>query len=148
MRPTAIFRGLLLGAWLFASVVGCSNSGDVPTYQVTGKVTFPDGSPLHGGWVIFHSADHATAARGTIDEEGMFRLGTYAAADGAVAGLHRVVVVPGKPENYDPDDPVQRQALIMIDRRFSRPDTSGLKYEVDPEGENHFDIEVEARDSN
>ena len=148
MRPTAIFRLLLLGVFLSASVVGCSNSGDVPTYQVTGKVTFPDGTPLHGGRIIFNSVDHGVAARGTIDEDGTFRLGTYGAADGAVAGPHRASIHAARPDGYNPDDPVQRQAPAIIDPRFKRPDTSGLKFEVTPDGENHFDIEVQAPDSN
>ncbi len=145
MRPVAI-----VGVLFCASIVGCFGSGDMPTYQVTGKVAFPDGSPLKGGWIIFNSVDHPGAnARGTISkEDGTFLMGTHVPDDGAVVGQHRVSIQAARPEGFDPDNPAMRNAPAIIDPRFTRPDTSGLQFEVTSDGENHFEIEVQAEEAN
>jgi hypothetical protein len=129
---------------LFALVVvvaGCSKSDRHQTYPASGVVRFPDGSPLTGGSVLCESP-HGLAARAIIDQNGAFELWTYVEGDGAVAGKHRVAIVPLREEGYDPDS--RTRARPAIDRRFWTMDTSGIELEVKPEGDNHFTINVEA----
>lgn len=79
---------------LFCSslLVGCGD-GKVPTYPVSGTVVFENGSPVRTGTIELSSSDHNLTATGKIAEDGRFVLGTYASADGACAGNHRVIVV-------------------------------------------------------
>ena len=133
-------RDTLLGIWLAAFVLGCSNGDRLPTYEVTGKVVFSDSTPLKGGWIIFESSEQGLAARGVIDTNGTYRLGTYEQSDGAVAGKQLVAITPATPDSYDPD---RGRAHPIIHRRFTHMDTSGLEFEVTPGGENHFRIIVE-----
>ncbi len=130
----------LLVAWLVAFVVGCGDGDRLPTYEVTGKVVFSNGAPLQGGWIIFESPEHGLAARGVIDRNGTYRLGTYERSDGAVAGKQLVAITPATPHGYDPD---KGGSQPVIHRRFTHMDTSGLEFEVTPHGENHFEITVE-----
>lgn len=128
--------------WLavVAIFAGCSGDGRLPTYPATGKVAFPDGSPLGGGWIACESPEHSVAARGVIEADGTFELGTYEPGDGAVAGRHLVAITPASPEGYDPD---QGTAPPAIDQRFTHMDTSGLEIKVHPDDENHFELQVE-----
>lgn len=120
-------------------LVGCSSTERVPTYEVTGEVVFSDGSPLKGGWIICESAGHGLAARGVIDNDGTFRLGTYEQSDGAAAGQQRVAITPAGVAGHDPD-----QGLVppAIDQRFTHMDTSGLEFEVSADEKNHVRLEV------
>ena len=118
---------------------GCVDGDRLPTYPVTGNVGFPDGTPLSGGWIILESPEAGLAARGVIQPDGTFRLGTYESFDGAVAGKQLVAVIPAAPEGYDPD---KGTVPSGVHPRFMHMDTSGLEIEVDPDGENHFQIDV------
>lgn len=111
----------------------------MPTFEVTGKVVFPDGSPLTGGWIILESPKEGLAARGVIEVDGTFQLGTYGQTDGAVAGKQRVAIMPATPEGIDPDSGTTPPP---IHQRFMHMDTSGLEINVSPTGTNHFDIIV------
>ena len=134
-------RLVLLALCTAIGLSGC-DSGSVLTYRVVGKVTFPDGTPLAGGWVEFKPVDseHRVSARGQIHPDGTFELGTFEEADGAIVGKHQAVVVPPLPKG-DRDE--MRVVPQIIDEKFRRFDTSGLKFTVTPEGPNEFSIEVE-----
>ena len=133
-----LFGRFLLVPWCLA-LAGCTDDRP-PTYPVTGKVVLPDGKPLAGGSILFESVEHALAARGLILQDGTFRLGTFGLSDGAVAGPHRVAIIPAYPDDFDPDGgPPPR----TIDHRYTTQDTSGLEYTVTEKGPNHFQIEVE-----
>ena len=104
-------------------------------YPVHGKVTYRDGTPVTKGIVVFESkdTDKAVTARGDIQTDGTYQLGTQKPGDGAPAGLYRVLVTP-RMENPDaPED--------NIDRRFADFKTSGLEFEVKP-GTNEYPIQV------
>jgi hypothetical protein len=130
----------LLVVPLVAILAGCSDDDRLPTYQVTGKVVFSDATPLKGGWVIFENPEQGLAARGVIDIDGTYRLGTYEESDGAVAGKHFVAITPAPPDGYDPDEGHEHP---IIHRRFAHMDTSGLEFEVTPDGDNHIEITVD-----
>ena len=120
---------LLIGATLTCFVVGCGGSGFA---TVTGKVVFPDKTPLSKGNVVFSPADSGTmSAQGVIQEDGSFRLGTRTASDGAPPGKYRVAI-----------EPYEDKAGPVIDRRFEDPKLSGLEYTV-VAGSNDFTITVD-----
>lgn len=121
--------------------LGCSDNGQIPTYPVSGKVVFADGTPLPGGGLICLSdSDEASlSARGIINPDGTFTLGTYGEDDGAIAGRHLVAIDPPIPENFNPDaGPPPR----VIHPRFQHHDTSGLEFTVSAEDPNEITLEV------
>lgn len=134
-----------LCVWLAAvclSLTGCKpDDGRLPTYQVSGKVLFADGTPLQGGSVICLSDSETVAlsARGNIGKDGTFTLGTYEQADGAIAGRHLVAIDPPLPAEFNPDaGPAPR----VIHRRFQQHDTSGLEFSVSESDTNEVLLEV------
>ena len=120
---------------LLAVAVGCSQKA--ATYPAGGKVTYPDGTPLVGGWVTFRSMSQvpSVTARGVTRDDGTFKLSTFVSEDGAVPGQHQAIVavpaVEDKP-GYSP-----------VDLRFANFDKSGLEFTVtsDP-AQNEFLIQV------
>src|SRR5207247_8275621 len=111
-------------------VTGCGRG----LYPVHGKVTFPDGTPLPGGVVVCETkaVDKTFMARGEVQKDGTFRLGTEKPGDGARPGKYRVLVNP--PVTYVPDEARGIRAVEIrgpvIDARFSDRTTSGLELEV------------------
>ncbi len=142
--------GKLLTATLtvavIAAVCGCGADGDrLQTYTVTGKVTFSDGKPwpeLEGGRIILQSIEHEElSATGAIEPDGTFhQLTTYEFNDGAVAGPHRVAIMPPMRPNVDQDE-VRLPPLIHM--RFESLEASGLKLTVTEDGPNEFPLEVD-----
>ena len=135
IRRLAVDRLALCVLTLLASP-GCDTG--LKTYPASGTVRFTDGNPLAGGAIIFHSVELGVQARAKISDNGSFRLGTEDATDGAVAGLHRVTV---RAAWESPETPPK----FPVKRKYHRPETSGLEYEVIPKGSNHFEITVEPR---
>lgn len=74
-------------------IAGGCNSGQLPTCQVNGQFRFEDGTTPMFGDVEFHNAEHKINARGKINRDGSFTVGTYDDNDGAVQGEHQVVIV-------------------------------------------------------
>jgi hypothetical protein len=75
-------------------VSGCSwGTGRPPTYQVNGAVSMK-GQPLEGATVVFVPAEGAShePATGITDAAGQFKLSTFLADDGAMAGDYRIKV--------------------------------------------------------
>ncbi len=146
-------RSTWCAACVFAAgALGCGGGGST-TYPVTGRVTFPDGKPLSTGTVEFQpvapSGDGEKpsanptgriSARGMIQADGSYALGTFGTDDGAVEGKHRVLVTPGLPPG--PINPASPSKPV-IHSRFQRYETSGLEFTVTPDGPSTFDITVE-----
>lgn len=79
-------------------VAGCGGSTEqaatlLKPVPVKGSVLYK-GKPLTGGTVRFEPEDGGREASGNIEPDGTFTLTTFQAADGAVAGKHRVAVDP------------------------------------------------------
>ena len=141
--------------WLVAAIVGLllvsvgCGSKQRPTYEAGGKVVFKkDGKPLMAGYVEFESLDaelkNRLNARGRIQPDGTFRLGTYEEGDGAVEGPHRVLVIPPLPEATAEEEQDAPRAKPTIHRRFYAYETSELQFTVTREKDKHyFVIEVE-----
>ena len=135
---------VLLGVMMMAQLVcftGCDGPELLPVH---GKVTFPDQSPLPGGWVEMKATDKALGTpRGPIQSDGTFELGTKTAGDGARPGKYQVLVSP--PVGLNPAVPKSEQPPeVRINLKFTSFATSGIEFEVDPnKSENRLDIIVE-----
>jgi hypothetical protein len=133
---------LIVAAMVLASTsVGCGGR-KLPTYPARGKVVFADGTPLAGGTVEFCpvESEKAVTARGQIQLDGSFGLGTFQLDDGAIEGEHRVLVCPAPPKRFG----LASDPKLALDLRFTQFDTSGLKFTVtrDP-GRNRFILQVD-----
>jgi hypothetical protein len=126
---------LALGT-LSALLSGCGGAPPGPTlYPVKGKVTL-EGSPLPNATVTFQP-ESGPIASGVTDVNGEFTLKT-GAAEGAVAGTHRIAVVATTGEkitgNPTPDDLAAMsltgkplpQPKSLIPERYSKFETSQL----------------------
>ncbi|MCA9130873.1 MAG: hypothetical protein KDB22_27500 [Planctomycetales bacterium] len=105
LRFNFLFCGLgLLGLFL---ACGCSK-GEFPTAPVTGQILC-EGEPVPYAMIYFEplkSGESAIVGKpgfATADENGRFKLGTYALDEGAVIGKHRVRVDPPAPGKLPPD---------------------------------------------
>ena len=126
-------------AILISLSIGCGSN-----YSVTGKVTFPDGSPLTEGEVIFESP--TLMARGAIKTDGTYVMetgelkgmpkGTYQVALGGFA-LDKIV-----PSGVDGVPPTIVPLEIPVDRKFLSATGSGLTCEV--KGRTRYNFTVEA----
>jgi hypothetical protein len=128
---------IALSALALLWVVGC---GGKKLYPVEGKVVFPDGTPLTGGWVEFEPLDAkgTVSAKGRIQTDGTFRLGTHGEDDGAIEGRYRILVVPPLPPRLE-----ERKAFKpVIAPRYQSFEKSGLEFTVTP-GKNVCPIKVE-----
>jgi len=114
-----------LAVFALAAICGCS--GQESTYEVTGKVTMADGSPLNGGMVVFQ-APRKPPAKGSIQPDGTYKLGTYEEGDGAVAGTHQVTIVPPTPPNWN--EKKQGVPPDVFDPKYRSFTTSGLTCDV------------------
>jgi len=112
----------------------------MPTYPAGGIVRFADGRPLAGGSIICESP-HGPPARGKIDAEGKFQLGTYEVDDGAVEGKHLVAIWPKLSADGE-RDVAKRAAPAMLDDRYANAQTSGVEFDVKADGENQFQVEI------
>lgn len=127
---------LLWGCLLL--VVGCGPQHPA-TYPVTGNVQFDDGEPVAIGLVEFRSRTKpALNARGKIEADGRFTLGTYAADDGAVLGDHDVSIVQVLASPLPTGGTVkhERDHGAAIDTKFGDYASSGLSVTVRSDGPN------------
>jgi len=126
---------------LLMFAVGCG--GNV---SVTGKVTFPDGSPLTYGEVLFETS--TTLARGTIQSDGTYSLsageergiprGTYQVY---IGGFSPTVTAPQIGPDGRPIGGAQViRPVIPVHRDFLHSSTSNLTANV--QGRTVFDITV------
>lgn len=120
---------LLLLAALAIVSGGCGEKKYVP---VSGKLMFEDGSPatgLSGRQVIMEKIpvndepNPTQQSSGSIDDQGRFTMGTEALADGVPAGMQRVMIT--EPVASGDDIPP-----AVIDKKYTKFETSGLQYEV------------------
>jgi hypothetical protein len=128
---------LLAGPLLVAALAGCG-SDRKKTYPVKGKFVWPDGSSareLAGCTVVFQCDQEQVSSQSIINAEGGFRLGYYKAADGTVAGKHKVVVML-------PLDANERKMQI-VHPRYESFSTTTLQAAVDPDKDNELVFTVE-----
>ncbi|MDR0611076.1 MAG: hypothetical protein LBG58_13270 [Planctomycetaceae bacterium] len=130
VKAKNIFLCLLLGAIL--TVIGCGNP------EIHGQVVFSDDkSPLNCGMVIFASENHT--ARGPIDKNGNYVVGSNRAKDGLPAGEYKVYII--NTEIFYPPDSGKPLYERVIHPKYENPETSGFVLNV--KSSQVFNIEVE-----
>jgi hypothetical protein len=120
---------------LLHSVAGCDSAR---LYPVQGTIVFPDGQAatgLAGANVEFDPVEGKEGARGDVQSDGTFRLGTHKPGDGVVPGEYRVCIQPPLPE-------LDRPATRVLDRRYENLNTSELRVTVKAE-KNQVTLKVE-----
>ena len=93
------------------------------------------------GTIETKSRELGLNARGTIQNDGTFELTTFNEGDGAVAGLHDVVVVQMVLHGEEFSSKVS--TFGMVDPKHNSYRTSGLSFEVKPDGTNEVVLKVD-----
>lgn len=106
---------------------GCETPG-LSTYPVQGKVQFEDGTPVRSGYVETLSREHRINSRGQIQRDGSFELTTFREADGAVPGMHDVVVIQFLGSEKTPQ--IEHDHGEAVAPRYGDYAQSGLSMEV------------------
>ena len=109
-----------------------------------GLVQFPDGKPLQGGSIEFETDDgegNRICARGEINIDGTFTLGTYAIDDGALSGTHRAIVIADSSIGTGVERPDLIEAA-QLHERYRSYSKSGLEYTIKP-GVNELIVKVD-----
>ena len=132
----------LLATLTILSLVGCSDA-DRQIYPVRGIVRFTDGKALRDGSVEFEiiGQKKAITARGILQPDGSFVLGTFTLDDGALVGKHQVAVI----SNLNSGSLHERPGLLqkaVLHEKYRSYQSAGLEFEVKPET-NNFVIEVD-----
>jgi hypothetical protein len=120
--------------------LGCGR-GVPRTAPVSGVVKYR-GQPVAGASVMFMPAGQRAATADT-DESGRFKLSTFSSGDGAIVGTHSVTIVKKEaiPDPKAKDSPY-RMARDVLPPRYGMVNSSGLKVDVPPEGNENlvFDL--------
>lgn len=149
-------RALLILILPSVCALGCGAGGDEwsakrpKVYPASGVVNF-NGKPLEGATVQYMSQTHDLAAAGTTDARGRFTLTTYDANDGAVEGLHKVVVkktaYEEKKTKYD--SPEERSVALLpkelLPMKYANSTTTPIEVTVSASEPNEAVIEVKAK---
>src|SRR5262245_15947496 len=125
----------LVPLFLGVLALGCGSGRS----QVTGRVTYEDGSPVEAGTVIGEAPVHGKPGGGqaNIAKDGTFRLGTERAGNGALPGSYRLAVMPVALGDAE----LAEGKLPAVDGKYTRYETSGITFEV-TEGKNELNIKV------
>ncbi len=147
----------------FGILPGCSSSkptNRLPVFKVTGTITYKS-KPVANADVTFYCEAKDKSAFGRTDAAGTFKLTTYGASDGAVAGKHVVTVAKVEAQtdsapvadinstSYEPPkanqstQPVAPKNLIPL--RYISVKTSDLTVVVNEDNSN-TGIELELKD--
>jgi hypothetical protein len=115
---------VVAGCLVLLAAAGCGPR----LYPVRGTVTYPDGQPVTEGLVVFESdgAAKPVTARGDIQADGRYQLGTFRPGDGVPPGKYRVLVAP----KSDPNAVDRAPKPPPFDPRYASFQTSGLAVEV------------------
>jgi hypothetical protein len=91
MKTMAV-RALICTQLSLLLFAGCSSDSNPPTFPVSGTVTL-DGKAVDGASITFISAENPNySATALSDASGNYKLGTFAAGDGAVEGTFKIRV--------------------------------------------------------
>lgn len=126
---------------LLAMLVASSGCGEGK--QVTGKVTYGDGSPVTVGQVAF--VTDTFYSYGQIKPDGTYVMGSKKANDGLPPGTYKVYLegttIVAPEQGSDPKKAPKMVATEHVAVKYLSPTDSGLTCEV--QGNTVFDIKVE-----
>jgi hypothetical protein len=140
-------KKILLFPFIFVAIlsisIGCSGK-----IKISGHVTFPDGEALDFGEVCFTEGNKTFFGR--VKEGGYYAPGEFKDGDGIPLGTYNVwlsrtilsEMIFDKHGN-ESDDVKQ---IERVDKKYTAPETSGLKFEVKRGGSKTFDFTVERPD--
>ena len=116
---------------------GCSDK-----QSLKGKITFSDdGSPLPVGEITF--ATSTCIARGNINADGSYAVGSTGKRDGIPKGEYQVYIVGAENVKVTFDKGVQKSNRTpLIDAKYASAETSGLTFTADGTTR-RFDIQVD-----
>jgi len=139
---------IFLSLFVIAFVAGCGDP------KVTGTVTFPDGTPLTKGMVMFQK--EGFIGSGNVRSDGTYSAGKLRDGDGLPPGIYQVFLA--ETSVFDPAEIARIQemqaaaggapvfavagSIDLVAHRYLSPGTSNLTVEVT--GNTRFDITVEA----
>ena len=110
------------GILLLLATIGCGNN-----MHVSGKVRFEDGSPLKTGIVVFSSQKYV--AKGPIQPDGSYTIGSLKSNDGLPPGEYKVYIVSAvEPDpNFVPASGVDAAGTrSAINMEFTSSETTPL----------------------
>ena len=126
---------------LSLSLFGCTSS----KVGMSGQVIFSDDkTPLTKGTVCFESTSYV--ARGRLNQNGEYTLGSESEKDGLPPGRYRVYIIGASveetPANADSDERAISIPRPLISTKYAKGATSGITLEVDA-STRRFDFEVD-----
>lgn len=147
-------RSTFLVTAVASCLIGCGGAGtdQPPTHQVNGVVHY-NGEPLPNVAVTFYPANGRSAV-GKTDAQGKFSLMSFAPNDGAIAGEHKVVVVPapeagatqeGSELTTDDYAPPSESEAASFPNKYRAPETTDLTVRI-PEDLKDGSITLELTD--
>lgn len=124
--------GSLLAGCIMAAIVGCGGGdGRLTVHPVEGVIT-RDGKPLANALVALHakakpSSGESVAPNGQTDENGLFKLSTYDANDGAPEGEYAVTV-----QQYQPIKTANgiEPGPNVLSPKLSQPSTTDITVKI------------------
>ena len=143
----------LLLLLVFTSLSGCGQKlppGARPTKKATAKVLYK-GAPVEGAVVTFVNQEGDPApANGRTDAQGVATMKTYVEGDGAVLGMHKVMVMKSEAvggQTVDVDSPQYNPNAPPPTIKFLLPQKysflgNGLTAEVKEAGPNDFTFDL------
>ncbi len=150
MKTKAANRSLRSGRLIFGLaallilplMLGCS-SDQLPTHPVIGTIQFSDGTHPMFGDIEFYNSQHKINARGKIERDGSFTVGTYTDNDGAVEGKHQIIAlqVSGDYLTEKLSDSIKHDHGDLINSSYFDYRTSGLECEI-VQGDNQVNLTV------
>jgi hypothetical protein len=125
--------GVVLASVLVVSGWGCGTEGSgthATLIPVKGKVTYK-GQPVAKGTVKCEPDDVGRPARGELQSDGTYVLGTFQQGDGVIAGHHQVSI----------GGTGSKRGKELIPKKYTQRSTSKLTADVDAEhAEHNFEL--------
>jgi hypothetical protein len=103
--------------------VGCGEH-----VKVSGKVVYHDGEPVKAGIVYFE--DDLKSYRGTIQDNGSFRLGRYKDGDGILKGKYDAYITGSYEEVISEQTGAIVKITYYIDPKYQDKNKAGLSFEI------------------
>jgi hypothetical protein len=116
MKPYFALLFLLLSA-------GCSDF-----VNVGGKVVYQDGEPVKAGIVYFE--DSQNSYRGTIQNDGSFKLGQYQDGDKIPKGKYAAYITGSYDEEFSETSGAIIKRTYYVDPKYQDKNQAGLSFEI------------------